>query len=846
MTKQQILQRIAPADIYLHYLALSKFPVGNISSPFSDDKKPSFKLYKNGSFKCFSTGRQGDVWQFVADLKNLDCKKDFTQVLKTIETDLNLINGNVPLSVSRGVRGEASLEPVGFGKDGIAEGRMRSGEATQTIVSQVPPLHKERGSGGEAKSFPFGEGGRGPDGAAFSIETTDLTPLHYNYFEQYGVSSEILNAYGVRGVKKFQFWQESKQAIKKFPIYDGVIAFAYEVNGRYEIYIPEQELPSPACTEHSRSGEGSGVRLVSKFFYNALTADDIFGLQQAADATKVSPSGRLEGLIIAAGKKDCLVLNAHGYNAVSFRSENHFPTEQQIKMLLSKCHPEPAEGSLSILNSPLSSIYICYDNDYTNPKNPGQAAQQKIIDRYPFITPVYLPEGFKDVAELYYKGGNIDQSFEEAQENIEALERQSEIDTVAKRTIFHIAEEYLSAHYKIRYNSIKLELQILPIGNASVGELNRTRPGASWKKINENSLFIEMQKKGINISIDKLVAILKSDYTSEYNPVTTYFNTLAAYMPAHPSSTGGGQVGGGEPDYISKLASFINCKEPAQFLHHFKKWLARTVKCATVPEYFNKQALIFVSPKQNDGKSTFCRFLCPPALSDYIAEDITNDKDARILLCRNFLINLDELAVLSKQEINSLKAFFSKTQINERLPYDRTNSIIPRIASFIGSTNQDEFLSDETGSVRWLCFAIDGINWNYKKEIDINRVWAQALYLANDPTFEPELTRDDIAENEQRNRDFQILSIERELINKAFQVPHYSDGECSRIRDAIFMTSTEIMQHLMATEIIPARGLNKIAIGRAMKQEGFERDKHNGVYGYHVIPLKHSGLKTSG
>ena len=227
-------------------------------------------------------------------------------------------------------------------------------------------------------------------------------------------------------------------------------------------------------------------------------------------------------------------------------------------------------------------------------------------------------------------------------------------------------------------------------------------------------------------------------------------------------------------------------------------------------------------------------------MSDYIAEDITNDKDARILLCRNFLINLDELAVLSRQEINSLKAFFSKTQINERLPYDRTNSIIPRIASFIGSTNQDEFLSDETGSVRWLCFVLLSIDWNYKNQIDINRVWAQAMYLANDSTFDAEMTREDIAENEKRNKDFQILSVERELVNKAFLPP----SPLGEGRGEVFMTSTEIMQHIMSTEIIPNRGLNKIAIGKSMKQEGFERIKQNGIYGYNVIPKKEKTISV--
>jgi len=117
----------------------------------------------------------------------------------------------------------------------------------------------------------------------------------------------------------------------------------------------------------------------------------------------------------------------------------------------------------------------------------------------------------------------------------------------------------------------------------------------------------------------------------------------------------------------------------------------------------------------------------------------TPSRTARILLCKNFLINLDELAVLSRQEINSLKSYFSKTQINERLPYERKNSIINRTCSFVGSSNMDEFLTDETGSVRWLCFRINSINWDYRAQIDINRVWAHAYALAQDKSFESEL-----------------------------------------------------------------------------------------------------------
>lgn len=70
--------------------------------------------------------------------------------------------------------------------------------------------------------------------------------------------------------------------------------------------------------------------------------------------------------------------------------------------------------------------------------------------------------------------------------------------------------------------------------------------------------------------------------------------------------------------------------------------------------------------------------------------------------------------------INHLKPYFSKDSINERLPYDRKNFVIPRITSFIGSTNMSTFLQDETGSVRWLCFVVKSINRNYKTEFNID------------------------------------------------------------------------------------------------------------------------------
>lgn len=91
LSKDIILEHTTQENIFLHFLNLTTFPTGNVSSPFTKDENASFKLYKNGSFKCNSSGFQGDVWQFVANLKDLDSKTQFIEVLQIIATELNLL-----------------------------------------------------------------------------------------------------------------------------------------------------------------------------------------------------------------------------------------------------------------------------------------------------------------------------------------------------------------------------------------------------------------------------------------------------------------------------------------------------------------------------------------------------------------------------------------------------------------------------------------------------------------------------------------------------------------------------------------------------------------------------------
>ena len=373
-------------------------------------------------------------------------------------------------------------------------------------------------------------------------------------------------------------------------------------------------------------------------------------------------------------------------------------------------------------------------------------------------------------------------------------------DTAGK-TIFDRTLKYLNSKYSLRFNTISLEFEIKRISDKK------------WSDLNLNSLFIELTQSGIDIPINKLEILVRSHLIFQYNPISEYFESLDEWD--------------GE-DHIKNLCSYVKTNDDNAFRYHMEKWFTRAVLCALEKEKINKHCLVLANTIQNSGKSTYLRFFIPRKLMNYLSEDIGLDKDSRIKLCKNLIINLDELSILAKADINSLKAFISKTHINERLPYARKAEYLERICSFVGSTNKTDFLTDESGSVRWIIFEVtEKINFNYSMEINIDKVWSQAYFNAyKRKGFNPELTLADISENEKRNERFTQMTLEQEMVNKFFE-PSDNLEE--------FKTATEVMMDLSMQGI----RLNHLKIGRALSSFKFPRVKHpqRQIYGY-LIRLK--------
>jgi len=374
-------------------------------------------------------------------------------------------------------------------------------------------------------------------------------------------------------------------------------------------------------------------------------------------------------------------------------------------------------------------------------------------------------------------------------------------------TVFDRIIRYIDKKYQIRYNEIALDFEI-------------KTENTDWTELNINSLYIELIQTGINVTLSKLEILMRSHLIYRYNPLENYFKNLPEWD---------------EDDHIKKLCSYVKTTDDASFQNHFEKWLTRIVLCSLKKGYVNKQCFVLFNTKQNSGKTSFLRFLIPSTLEKYYTEDIGVDKDGLIALCKNILINIDELSVMSKTDVNILKSFISKNTVNARLPYDRKSSLMYRTASFCGSTNRSDFLTDETGSVRWQIFEVLEIDFNYSKEIDIEKVWSQAYYNAFErKNYNSELTAEDIQENEKRNEKFKQVSLEQEII-----LTHFEKSK----RQSEFLTPSDIM--LAMNNALGVR-LNIVKIGKALTAMNYERIKHpkRQVYGYLIRRKIEESLNT--
>ncbi len=374
------------------------------------------------------------------------------------------------------------------------------------------------------------------------------------------------------------------------------------------------------------------------------------------------------------------------------------------------------------------------------------------------------------------------------------------------------AEEYLRARYEFRLNVITSKTEYREIGTNEFVEI---------KDLQLNSLYRELQRFHIKIGLDVLAGLLHSDFVPVYDPFVEYYKSLPAWD--------------GTTDYIEQLAATVTLaktEDPVFFKEHLTKWLVNAVGCAINPKSTNHNALILVGP-QGRYKTTWLNRLVPPQLEQYrfIGTINPDNKDTLIHLSECYLINLDELETLRKHDLGSLKSIMTLQQIHVRRPYGRIAENLVRRASFVGSINRKEFLSDETGTRRFLTYEIESID--LKAPIDMDSVHSQVYHLfQNGYQYWFDSTGIDTV-NKQNER-FTIQTTEDELISKMFAPA--SENACQ------WLTATDIALRAKVKYEYPVNPNSAKNFGTAMKKAGFTSKRTNKGVNYAVRELTGNDL----
>ena len=343
----------------------------------------------------------------------------------------------------------------------------------------------------------------------------------------------------------------------------------------------------------------------------------------------------------------------------------------------------------------------------------------------------------------------------------------------------------------------------------------RKRKGGKWREYEDrdkNVILIDLMAQNIIIPTEVFNMFVESKQISpDYDPFKDYFEELPKWD--------------GKTDYIKKICKTLQPDDEKLFRSTFKRFMVGTIDCLLHPDKVNDVCLVFQSP-QGVGKSRWMRSLLPKRFqSKYLYEGAidTRKNDHVLYLSQYWFIHLDELESLRNNDISALKSYITRQRISLRRAYGRYKAHYVRRASFLGSVNEDKFLSDITGNRRWLVFKVKQIDYQHK--VDPDKLWAQAYYYYKQG-FKHWFDIQEIKGINRRNEAFRNKNTEEELFLKLF-IPHKKEGG-----KAGFYSSSDVCQEIM--QVMPqfTNKINTMRMGKVLSRHCANRKITKGVWEY--------------
>jgi len=235
---------------------------------------------------------------------------------------------------------------------------------------------------------------------------------------------------------------------------------------------------------------------------------------------------------------------------------------------------------------------------------------------------------------------------------------------------------------------------------------------------------------------DNIECALRQQMDLEFSyrvPPNAFRDTMRAVALEHSFHPVKDYLNGLKWDNVNRIDSWlVECSgaEDSPYVREVGKLiLVAAVRRIMQPGAKFDEMPVLQSSRQGTYKSTALNVLA--VRDDWFCDNFSLDQDSKTLMelaLGKWIIEISELKGLSRGGSDHVKSILSRRFDRSRMAYGRITEEKPRQFVFIGTTNEKEFLRDETGNRRFWPVVVEKLDVQKLREMR-DQLWAEAYQL---------------------------------------------------------------------------------------------------------------------